>query len=228
MNKKRIFSHTENIHGHDIKFYSQDIDGATYTVPTHVNRVDCDNAKGWQIRRIRKNQPKLDQFIPDRGFHDKEASLNAAVNALRIHLKNLTPSDALPFAMRESKKGRFKTGFPGITLAWEKKQKKRFYELFIKVGLGYYAPNQHKAFYVGTENTVDQERIDQRMGEAIEWRQKLIRDKIEDSKIRVAEMDVAPAKPHRVTLEQVEKLLKHKKKLNAQKQKDQLREQKLA
>ncbi|THB70128.1 MAG: hypothetical protein D6B28_10130 [Gammaproteobacteria bacterium] len=213
MNKKddklRVLAHTENIHGHDIKFYKQMIEGTEYVVPTHVNRVDCEKAKGWQIRRIRKHQPKLDKFIPDRKFSDQHASLNMAVEVLRIHLKNIQPMDVIPFALKDSKKGVNKTGYPGVRLDWDKRKGKKFYELSVEVTIGKYDPTTYKAFYVGTENTITQERLDSAMAEAIAWREQLVRKLIVEKDVLIPEsVDIARKNNHKVTVAQINKLLK--------------------
>ncbi len=207
--KQRVLVRTENIHGHDINFYKQMIEGSEYIVPTHINRVDCDKAKGWQIRRIRKYQPKLDKFIPDRKFADENASLNMAVEVLRIHLKNIQPMDVIPFAIKDSKKGLNKTGYPGVRLDWDKRKGKKFYELSIEVTIGKYDPTTYKAFYVGTENTITQERLDSAMAEATAWREELVRKTILDNGLSIPEsVNVSKVSNHKVTVSQINKLLK--------------------
>ena len=218
--KQRVLAHTENIHGHDIKFYKQLIAGTEYVVPTHVNRVDCEKAKGWQIRRIRKYQPKLDKFIPDRKFADEQASLNMAVEVLRIHLKNIQPMDVIPFAINDSKKGLNKTGYPGVRLDWDKRKGKKFYELSVEVTIGKYDPTTYKAFYVGTENTITQERLDSAMAEAIAWREELVRNLIVDNGVIIPEtVDLSKPSNHKVTVTQINKLLKQIKTKNKTKNK---------
>lgn len=220
--KKRVLSHTENIHGHDIKFYKQSIDGNEYTVPTHVNRVDCEKAKGWQIRRIRKYQPKLDKFIPDRKFHDEQSSLNMAVEVLRIHLKSIQPMDVIPFAVNDAKKGVNKTGYPGVRLDWDKRKGKKYYELSIEVTIGKYDPTTYKAFYVGTENTITQERLESALNEAIEWREHLVRKIIIEKNVSIpSSIDLSRATNHKVTVEQAHRLLKKLKVKEKQKLKQQ-------
>ncbi len=207
--KERVLAHTENIHGHDINFYKQIINGTEYVVPTHVNRVDCEKAKGWQIRRIRKYQPKLDKFIPDRKFDCEQASLNMAVEVLRIHLKNIQPMDIIPFAVKDSKKGLNKTGYPGVRLDWDRRKGKKYYELSVEVTIGKYDPTTYKAFYVGTENTITQDRLDLAMQEAIAWREHLVRTTIVDKGVSIPEsVDLSKPSKHKVTVSQINKLLK--------------------
>jgi hypothetical protein len=208
---KRELSHCEDIHGHPIKFYNQEFSGKVYQVPQFISRVDCDRAKGWQIRRIRKLEPKLNKFFADQEGADIGFSLALAVQALRVHLSKIRPTVTLPFNLKERKRGLRRTGYAGIRLDWSRRLGRNVYQLSVYSGLGEYSAETSKSFYVGTEHTINQDDLDDAMVKAIEWRRLQIQrwmaahqDELPDN------IKIKPSK-FKVTVEQALSLLEKEK-----------------
>jgi hypothetical protein len=152
---------TETIYGHTINYYRQQIEtGEVLTVPTFIVRNS--KLKGWQIRISRKLVGYFSKFYADGSFGEsRKRSLAAVTKELRKLLRETNPQKQSGLRVREKKSKKGKLGIPGATYVWHLNKKRGIYELRINLRAGGERARPHfmKSIYVGTELTISEDII---------------------------------------------------------------------
>lgn len=162
---------TEMMGDHEVPFYRiKTTDGIVAEVPKYIKRIFSKrngkiNTAGWQIAYIRVDREPYNPFFSDLN-NGPYQSLEKAIDDLRRFLAR-TPNTRLSgLRIEETKQDINRTGISGVRLDWRFGRRSALYELKIEVRAGAYDPERAKSFYVGTEFSITQERLDAAMEKA--------------------------------------------------------------
>ncbi len=138
------------------------------TVPKYITRIDVDDpgkagTHGWEIR-----YKEQDIFFSDSKYGDINKALKAATEKLYSIYKG--PSTYIHKIPRQKKKHDLPVG---IRLIWKKPKNKTFQELYVEVGFPK-GKVPAKKLYVGTENTITEEKLLEKLEQGLKLRQQFI------------------------------------------------------
>lgn len=163
-----------DIHGHAINIYSLKIETGEYLeVPSFIVRNP--KLKGWQVRMARLDFGYHSEYYPDEGREPK-TSLKEATRGLKRILEGVDHRKRSNIARTERKKG-LRTGFPGVAYKWLLNRVTGIYNLRIEVRAGFGSRRDKESIvsiYVGTEMTVTEEVIRERLHKAAGKRRKRV------------------------------------------------------
>lgn len=141
-----------------------------FRVPRHIVRIDIDDpgkagTHGWQVRYPHGHRSTF--------FSDGKANPKTRLREAITYLASIWHGPTSRLHAQERRKKKIKTGVVGVHLAWERRSKRSVRELFVIVN-----PTKRngtpKGFYVGTERTATQERLDAVFAKAQRYRTKLV------------------------------------------------------
>jgi len=170
---------TDTVSGHVVHYYRQQIKtGDVLEVPTFVVRNDA--LKGWQIRISRKLTGYHSEFVSDGGCGDSPGrSLAVAIRKLYSALRKLDAQRMSGLRVTENPRKRIKLGVPGATVRWLLNKKRGIYELRISLRAGggeRRSARFMKMLYVGTEMSVTEERIRNKLHDVAGFRRRWVAD----------------------------------------------------
>lgn len=142
--------------------------GQVFSVPEHINRLDSRKTHGWQIRYGKSTK---ESSFPD-GTADGSGAAESLSKAVAAYLERVRKIEA-PTGLRQVN-STFKTSdLPtGVSGPAERIRKgKKIREYYFQVSFPRFGDKSaNRSIYIGTENTISQERIDAAQKKAVQIR----------------------------------------------------------